>query len=67
MFNTRGEKLHEGQGGIELLVRVRVLGEDPSGQPSFQFAKRSELFQNREHVREAISAAFVPFLPPLPK
>ena len=67
VFNARGEKLHEGQGGIELLVRVRVLGEDPSGQPSFHFATRSELFQNREHVREAITAAFVPFLPPLPE
>ena len=67
VFGPDGEKLHEGQGGLELLVRARVLGMDPSGQPSFQFARRSEIFQNRDHVREGITAAFVPFLKPLPK
>ncbi len=66
VFDAKGEKLHEAQGGLELLVRVRVVGNNPSGRPTFQFATRTDLFENREHVREGITAAFAPFLPPLP-
>jgi hypothetical protein len=67
VFDAKGEKLHEAQGGLELLVRVRVLGENPSGQPSLQFTPRRALFESRDHVREGITAAFIPYLPPLPR
>ena len=67
VFDAKGEKLHQAQGGLELLVRVRVAGSDASGRPKFQFATRTGLFENREHVRDGISAAFVSFLPPLPE
>ncbi len=66
-FDARGERLHEGLGGLELLVRVRVLGRDASGRPGFQFEERPDLFENREHLREGIGVAFDPFLPPLPE
>ncbi len=67
VFDAKGEKLHEAKGGLELLVRVRVEGRDASGLPSFHFTTRSNLFENREHVREGIAAAFTPLLPPLPE
>jgi len=67
VFDAKGEKLHEGKGGLELLVLVRVEGTDPSGQPIFKFEPRPELFENHEHLREGIAAAFAPLLPPLPK
>ena len=67
VFDAKGEKLHEAQGGLELLVRVRVTGNNPARGPTFQFATRTDLFENREHVREGIAAAFAPFLSPLPE
>ena len=67
VFDAKGEKLHEAKGGLDLLVRVRVEGTGSSGAPIFQFVPRSDLFENREHLREGIAAAFQPFLPPLPK
>lgn len=66
-FDAQGAKLHDAQGGLELLVRVRVEPKGLAGEPSFDFATRTDLFTNREHVREGIDAAFVPFLPPLPE
>jgi len=67
VFDAKGEKLHEAKGGLELLVRIRVEGTDSSGQPSFQYAPRTDLTDIREHVREGIAAAFEPFLPPAPE
>ena len=67
VFDAKGEKLHEAKAGLELLVRVRVAAGDASGPPSFQFTTRSDPFENREHLREGIAAAFAPFLPPLPE
>ncbi len=67
VFDAKGQKLHEARGGLELLVRVRVVGNNPAGRPTFQFATRTDLFGNREHVREGITEAFAPFLPPLPE
>lgn len=64
-FDALGDKLHEARGGLELLVRVRAEARQPSGEPTFQFATRTDLFANRTHVREGIDTAFVPFLPPL--
>ncbi len=74
VFGAQGDKLHEAQGGLDLLVRVRVAVENPSGlagavavapELNFQFVTRIDLFANRAHVREGLNAAFVPFLPPL--
>jgi hypothetical protein len=74
VFSAQGDKLHEAQGGLDLLVRVRVAVEDRSGpegtvavapRPTFQFVTRIDLFANRAHVREGLNAAFAPFLPPL--
>ncbi len=67
VFDANGDKLHEAQGGLELLVRVEVATQEGSGQPSFQFATRTDLFANREHVHEGISLAFSSFLPQLPE
>jgi hypothetical protein len=74
VFDAQGEKLHEGRGGLDLLVRVRVARRGPSGdggaydvapEPTFEFATRSDLFADRAHLREGLNAAFVPFLAPL--
>jgi hypothetical protein len=67
VFDAKGEKLHDAKGGLQLLVRVRVAGTDPAGLPKFRFAARSDLFQNREHLREGLAVAFAPLLAPLPK
>jgi hypothetical protein len=67
VFDARGAKLHEGKGGLELLVRVRLTGEDSAGLPTFRFTPRGALFENREHVREGITVAFAPLLAPLPE
>jgi hypothetical protein len=66
VFDARGAKLHEGKGGLELVVRVRLTGEDSAGLPTFKFTPRSPLFENREQVIEGITVAFAPFLAPLP-
>lgn len=66
VFDAQGEKLHEALGGLELLVRVRVVGNSSAGGPSFRFTTRTSLFENRKYVQEGIAAAFDPFLPPLP-
>jgi hypothetical protein len=67
VFDARGAKLHEGKGGLELVARVRLTGEDSAGLPTFKFTPRSPLFENREQVLEGITVAFAPFLAPLPK
>ena len=64
-FDANGEKLHEGRGGLDLLVRVRVTGDADTGEPSFAFETRDDVFQDREHVREGIAAAFAGMLPAL--
>jgi hypothetical protein len=66
VFDAKGEKLHEGKGGLDLLVRVRVEA-DSSGVPAFQFVPRADPFEHREYLRDGIAAAFLPFLPPLPE
>jgi hypothetical protein len=65
VFDPTGDEIHEGKGGLELLVDVRLTGEDAAGQPEFEFTPRSTLFENREHVREGITVAFAPLLEPL--
>ena len=41
IFDPTGDEIHEGKGGLELLVRVRVAGEDAAGLPTFEFTPRS--------------------------
>jgi hypothetical protein len=66
VLDAKGRKLQETLGGLELLVRVRVRWPGPgSGEPTFQFVTRTDLFANREHVREGIAEALAPFLPRL--
>jgi hypothetical protein len=67
VFDARGEKIQDAKGGLDLLVRVRVERTDPSAPATFQFAPRSDPFENRAHLREGIAAAFAPLLPPLPE
>lgn len=64
VFDANGDKILDAKGGLELLARVRVTKDDASGQPTFVFEPRSDLFQNREHVREGIGLAFAPLLAP---
>ena len=67
VLNAQGERLQEGRGGLELLVRVEVRTSDDGSarQPRFEFATRTDLFSSREHLREGIAEALKPFLPPL--
>lgn len=64
VFDAQGEMLHAGLGGLEILVGVRIVGSNLSGTPMFQFARRADPLENRDHIREAVIAAFAPFLPP---
>jgi hypothetical protein len=68
VLDAKGNELQEALGGLELLVRVRVLRrlDSPTSQPTFEFVTRTDLFASREHVREGIAKALAPFLPPLP-
>jgi hypothetical protein len=50
VLDAKGNKIQEAKGGLELLV----------------LATRTDLFANREHVREGVAEALAPFLPPLP-
>jgi hypothetical protein len=68
VLDAEGNKLQEAKGGLELLVSVRVLSRlgAPNNQPVLEFATRTDLFANREYLREGIARALAPFLPPLP-
>jgi len=75
VFDAEGEKLHEGEGGLDLLVRVKVRSKRPfseddanalAADPTFDFAPRPDPFGDRVHLRQGFNAAFAPLLPPLP-
>jgi hypothetical protein len=63
IFDTEGTKVHDALGGLEVLWGVRAVGANLSGEPSFKLVPRNDLFENREHVREAVEVAFDPFVP----
>jgi hypothetical protein len=76
VFDAEGVKLHAGEGGLDLLVRVTVRRKRPwseddgnalAAEPVFDFAPRPDPFGDRAHLREGFNAAFAPFLPPLPE
>ena len=64
MWDANGEKLQEGIGGIELLVRVHVTRKRSTGEAVYQYLTRPDPFSNRAHVRQAIALALSPLLPP---
>jgi len=68
VLDAQGNQIQQAIGGLELLVRVRVLHKrDASpGAVTLEFATRSGLFSSREHLHEGIAQALTPFLPPLP-
>lgn len=68
VLDSKGVKIQEARGGLELLVSVRVKKNPriPNGDPKFSFATRTNLFSSRVHLREGIALALAPFLPPLP-
>jgi hypothetical protein len=66
VLDAEGNKLQEGLGGLELLVRVRVQA-DRTGGAKLAFETRTDLFAEREHVRDGIARALSPFLPPPPE
>ncbi len=73
VFDASGAKLHEAQGGLDVLIRVEVqtkargeLEADAAPEANFQFVTRSDVFSDVGHLREGFDAAFVSFLPPLP-
>ncbi len=66
VLDAEGGLLQEAQGGLELLVRVSVRTRAAGSDPSFDYAPRSDLFTNRENLREGIAQALAPFLAPLP-
>jgi hypothetical protein len=68
VLDSKGVKIQEARGGLELLVSVRVQrnARIPDSEPKFAFATRTDLFGNRTHLREGIAEALAPFLPLLP-
>lgn len=67
VFDSKGNKIQEGRGGLDLLVDVRVK-QNPyrhTDDPVFVFETRKTPFDDRANVREGISLSLSPFLPPL--
>jgi hypothetical protein len=63
VLDAMGNKIQEAQGGLDLLVRVRVT--TAAGKPEFEFVRRSDVFADRGNIREGVSVALAPFLPRL--
>jgi hypothetical protein len=70
VLDAGGDRIHEGQGGLDLLVAARVLAPpsdfEGTGDVQYELATRTDLFSDREHVRAGIARALAPFLPELP-
>jgi hypothetical protein len=64
VWDASGEKLQEGIGGIELLVRVHVTRKRSTGEVFYQYLTRPDPFSNRAHLRQALELALSPLLPP---
>jgi hypothetical protein len=67
VLDAAGNQVQQSQGGLDLIVGVRVMRRPGSltGEPAFQFTTRSEPFANRDHLTEGIALALSPFLPSL--
>jgi hypothetical protein len=68
ILDDTGKKLVEAQGGLELVLRLVVIGEEGAATPELRIAwePRPDLFGDDANVREGISKALAPLLPPLP-
>lgn len=67
VLDDEGRTIHEGQGGLDLLVRARVdedLGQSMSTNVFWYFESRPIFFDDPAKLREGIAVAFQPFLPP---
>jgi hypothetical protein len=67
VFDANGDKILDAKGGLELVARVRVSKDATTGQPTFTFEARDDLFQDRAQLREGIALAFSPLLAPPPE
>jgi hypothetical protein len=68
ILDHTGKKLVEAQGGLELLLRMVVVGEKGARVRDryFDWESRPDLFRDEANVREGVSIALAPLLPPLP-
>jgi hypothetical protein len=67
ILDAGGEKLHEAQAGLELLLRMGVEGAEgaPARELGIVWEPRPDLFESQADVREGIVKALDPFLPPI--
>jgi hypothetical protein len=64
VFDAAGEKRHESQAGLALLVSARIThADDPLSAPSFTFVPRHEPFDDPAVLRSGIARALAPFIP----
>ena len=69
VFDASGRHIHEGQGGLDLLVREHVdeeLSHDLATAEYRYFEARPEYFDDSALLREGVAKALDPFLPPEP-
>jgi len=63
VFTREGRRIFEGRGGLEFLQDVDLAKVTESFH--FEIKPRSDVFQDREILREAVEVALTPYLPPL--
>jgi len=67
VFASNGRLLHQGQGGLDLLVRAQLdedLTEDLLTSKFWYFEARPEFFADPELLREGVAKALEPFVSP---
>lgn len=67
VFDASGRMVHEGQGGLDLLVRAQFdegLSEDMATSKFWYFEGRPEFFDDPALLHEGVAKAFDPFLSP---
>jgi hypothetical protein len=67
VFDASGRQIHEGQGGLDLLVRVYTgdgLSTDLATSQFWYFEARPEFFDDPALLREGVAKALDPFLSP---
>jgi hypothetical protein len=64
VFDAKGEKVHESQAGLALLVGARIShADDPVSAPSFTFVPRRDPFGDPLVLRRGIARSLAPFIP----
>jgi hypothetical protein len=67
VFGANGRRIHEGRGGLDLLVRAHIdegLSEYLASGRVWYFEARPEFFDNPAFLREGVAKALDPFLSP---